>query len=50
MTPAAIPLVKRALAAIDSRVARAIARDALRARSARDVDALLAPLAVVLAS
>jgi phosphoenolpyruvate-protein phosphotransferase (PTS system enzyme I) len=45
MTPAAIPVVKRSVRAIDSRVARRIARTALGARSAEDVGHALAPFA-----
>ena len=46
MTPGAIPVVKRGLAALDSQEAVRIARQALRARSADDVNALLEPVAV----
>jgi phosphotransferase system enzyme I (PtsI) len=45
MTPSAIPIVKRGLAALDSRQAADVARLALRARSIDEVDALLAPIA-----
>jgi hypothetical protein len=45
MTPSAIPIVKRGLAAVDSRQAATVALAALRARSVDEVDALLAPLA-----
>jgi phosphotransferase system enzyme I (PtsI) len=45
MTPGAIPVVKRGLAALDSRDALRVARQALRARSADDVNALLEPIA-----
>ncbi len=45
MSPASIPIVKRALAALDSRKAVEIARLARRARSAEDVNALLVPIA-----
>jgi phosphotransferase system enzyme I (PtsI) len=45
MTPAAIPVVKRGLRAVDSRQAETIARRALRAAAAEDVHRLLAPLA-----
>jgi phosphoenolpyruvate-protein phosphotransferase (PTS system enzyme I) len=45
MTPAAIPIVKRGLAAVDGRQAASIALATLRARSVDEVDALLAPLA-----
>jgi phosphotransferase system enzyme I (PtsI) len=45
MTPAAIPVVKRALSALDSRQAAEIARRAVRARSAEEVNALLEPVA-----
>jgi len=48
MTPSAIPVVKRSLAALDSRNAAAIARLALRARSADEVGAMLEPVAEVL--
>jgi phosphotransferase system enzyme I (PtsI) len=48
MTPSAIPVVKRSLAALDSRKAAAIARLAVRARSADEVGALLEPVAEVL--
>ena len=41
MNPGAIPIVKRALAALDTRAAAAVAREACRARSADDVMALL---------
>src|SRR5262249_24448918 len=45
MTPAAIPIVKRGLGALDGRQAAEVARRALRARSIDEVDALLAPMA-----
>jgi phosphotransferase system enzyme I (PtsI) len=45
MTPAAIPVLKRSLQAIDSRAAEAIARRAARAPTADDVQRLLEPLA-----
>jgi hypothetical protein len=45
MSPGAIPMVKRGLAALDSRVAIDLARRARRARSAEEVNALLAPVA-----
>jgi phosphotransferase system enzyme I (PtsI) len=45
MTPAAIPVAKRALSALDSKQAAEIARRALRARSADEVNALLEPVA-----
>lgn len=45
MSPAAIPLVKRALLSVDSHDARRLARQAVRAGSARDVQELLAPVA-----
>lgn len=45
MTPAAIPIVKRGLAALDGRQAADAARRALRARSVDEVDAVLAPMA-----
>jgi phosphotransferase system enzyme I (PtsI) len=48
MTPSAIPVVKRSLAALDSRKAAAIARLAVRARSADEVGTLLEPVAEVL--
>lgn len=48
MTPAAIPVVKRSLRAVDSRQARRVAREAVLARSAEDVHALLAPLAAAM--
>jgi phosphotransferase system enzyme I (PtsI) len=48
MTPSAIPVVKRSLAALDSRKAAAIARLAVRARSADEVGMLLEPVAEVL--
>jgi len=44
MSPAAIPIVKRALAAIDSRRAAELARRARRSRSADEVSALLEPI------
>jgi phosphotransferase system enzyme I (PtsI) len=44
MSPGAIPMVKRGLAALDSRVAIDLARRARRARSAEEVNALLAPV------
>lgn len=44
MTPAAIPRVKHALSAIDARQATVVARRAVLARSAREVDRLLASL------
>jgi phosphotransferase system enzyme I (PtsI) len=49
MTPAAIPVVKQALAALDSRRAAELARRVLRAPSAGAVHALLEPLAETLA-
>jgi phosphotransferase system enzyme I (PtsI) len=45
MTPSAIPIVKRALLSIDSREARTLARQAVRAASAEAVHQLLLPLA-----
>jgi len=48
MTPSAIPVVKRSLAALDSRDAATMARRALRARSAEEVMTLLGPVADVL--
>ncbi len=49
MTPAAIPVVKQTLAALDSRSAADLARRVLRAVSAGAVHALLEPLAEALA-
>lgn len=48
MTPAALPVVKRSLRAVDSRLARTCAKEALRAETAEDVHRLLAPLADVM--
>ncbi len=48
MTPAAIPVVKRGLRALDSRQATRLARQALIARSADEVHALLAPLSAAM--
>lgn len=48
MTPAAIPVVKRGVRAIHSRVARRIARTALLADSAEAVHVALAPLAAAM--
>ena len=45
MTPSSIPIVKRALLAIDSRDARRLARHAVRAASAQAVHELLIPVA-----
>ena len=45
MTPSAIPIVKRALLALDSRQARTLARHAVRAASAEAVHQLLLPIA-----
>jgi phosphotransferase system enzyme I (PtsI) len=45
MTPSAIPIVKRALLSIDSRKARTLARQAVRAASAEAVHQLLLPIA-----
>lgn len=48
MTPAALPVVKRSLRAVDSRLAATYARQAIRAEAAEDVHRLLAPLADVM--
>lgn len=48
MTPAAIPVVKRSLRAVDTRQAVRMAREALVAASAEDVHHLLAPLAAAM--
>jgi phosphotransferase system enzyme I (PtsI) len=48
MTPAAIPVVKRGLRAVDSRQAVRLAREALVAAAAEDVHHLLAPLAAAM--
>jgi phosphotransferase system enzyme I (PtsI) len=45
MTPGAVPMVKRGLAALDVSQAVAVARRALRARSADEVEHALAPIA-----
>jgi phosphotransferase system enzyme I (PtsI) len=45
MTPSSIPIVKRAVATLDSRAVRTLARRAVRASSADDVHELLAPVA-----
>ena len=45
MTPAALPVVKRSLRAINARQAEKIARRAVTADAAEDVHRLLAPLA-----
>jgi phosphotransferase system enzyme I (PtsI) len=45
MTPSAIPIVKRALLTLDSRDARTLARQAVRAASAEAVHQLLLPIA-----
>jgi phosphotransferase system enzyme I (PtsI) len=45
MTPSAIPIVKRALLALDSREARTLARHAVRAASTEAVHQLLLPIA-----
>ncbi len=45
MTPSSIPVVKRALQTIDSREARRLARQAVRAASAQAVHELLRPIA-----
>jgi phosphotransferase system enzyme I (PtsI) len=50
MAPASIPLVKRGIAALDSRDAARLARRAVRAASADDVHALLEPLAEIMAA
>jgi phosphotransferase system enzyme I (PtsI) len=50
MTPAALPVVKRGLRAVDQRQAVRIARAALVAASADDVHRLLAPMAEVMAA
>ena len=44
VSPGAIPAVKRALAALDSRVAERVAREARRAASVQDVTRTLAPI------
>jgi phosphotransferase system enzyme I (PtsI) len=49
MAPAAIPVVKQALAAVDSRAAGELARRALRAGSAAEVRAELEPIAQAIA-
>lgn len=48
MTPAALPVVKRSLRAVDSRLAETCARQAIRAEAAEDVHRLLEPLADVM--
>lgn len=48
MTPAAIPVVKRGLLAVDSRQAVRMAREALIAAAVEDVHQLLAPLAAAM--
>jgi phosphotransferase system enzyme I (PtsI) len=48
MTPAALPVVKRSLRAVDSRLAQTCAKQAIRAETAEDVHRLLAPLADVM--
>ena len=48
MTPAALPVVKRSLRAVDSRLAQICAKQAIRAETAEDVHRLLAPLADVM--
>jgi len=48
MTPAAIPVVKRGLRAVDTRDVVRLAREALVADSAEDVHILLAPLAAAM--
>lgn len=45
MTPAAIPIVKRGMATLDSRQAAEAARRAIRAQSADDVHEVFAPIA-----
>jgi phosphotransferase system enzyme I (PtsI) len=45
MAPAAIPVVKRGLSALDSRKAEEVAGAALKARSAEEVSVLLQPIA-----
>jgi phosphotransferase system enzyme I (PtsI) len=48
MTPSSIPMVKRAVLAIDSREARTLARRAVRASSAQAVHELLIPVAAAM--
>jgi phosphotransferase system enzyme I (PtsI) len=48
LTPAVIPLIKHSLRAIDTRQARVVARRALRAQSADEVERMLAPVAETL--
>ena len=48
MTPAALPVVKRSLRAVDSRLAERCARQAVTADGAEDVHRLLAPIAEVM--
>jgi len=48
LTPAAIPVVKRSLMAIDTHQASEVARRTLRAASADDVHALLEPMAAAM--
>jgi phosphotransferase system enzyme I (PtsI) len=48
MTPAALPVVKRSLRAVDSHLARDCAKQAIGAETAEDVHRLLAPLADVM--
>jgi len=50
MAPAAIPAVKQGLRYLDSRAAAVVARKALRASSADEVQALIAPLAAAMAA
>jgi phosphotransferase system enzyme I (PtsI) len=50
MAPAAIPMVKRSLTAVDSRQAQQIARQAVRAGGVDEVQTLIAPLAEALVS
>jgi len=45
MTPAAIPVLKRSLATLETRVARDVARRALQARSVDEVHEILTPVA-----
>jgi phosphotransferase system enzyme I (PtsI) len=50
MAPAAIPMVKRSLTAVDSRQAQQVARQAVRAGGVDEVQTLIAPLAEALVS
>jgi phosphoenolpyruvate-protein kinase (PTS system EI component) len=45
MTPSAIPVLKRSLATLETRVARDVARRALQARSVDEVHEILTPVA-----